>query len=56
MVTYSVQEAAKILGIRKETMYELVGNGSVGSFKIGRGTKIPEWELRRYIDELVQGK
>lgn len=47
--TYSVEEAAKILGISRSLAYESVKTGEIEAIRIGGRIVIPE----RVIDELT---
>jgi len=48
----SVIDAAEVLGIGKNKMYEIVHAGHLGVLKIG-GTKIPYHELERFTRECM---
>jgi excisionase family DNA binding protein len=47
--TFTVEEAAKILGISRGLGYELVRNGELPSLKLGRRVVVP----RRALDRLL---
>ena len=49
---YSVEEAARLLGLGRTSMFHLVTRGEVGSVKIGRCRKIPREALAEYIERL----
>lgn len=49
--TYTVSEVAKILGIGRNTAYEVCRNGEIPTIKIGGRILIP----RSAIDELLDG-
>lgn len=44
-----VYDVAEALCIGKNRVYELLGNGSLKGFRIGRVWKIPKAALREYI-------
>ena len=48
----SLPEAAKVLGIGKNIMYDLVHAGHINVLKIG-GAKIPRYELERFARESI---
>ena len=50
MVT--VEEAARLLGIGRTTMFELIGSGDVKSVRLGRRRLIARKSLKSFIDEL----
>ena len=49
--TYTVVEVAKILGIGRNTAYEVCRNGEIPTIKIGGRILVP----RTAIDELLSG-
>ena len=50
---YSVEEAARLLGIGRTFMFQLVATSEVGSLKIGKRRKIPRRALDDYIARLI---
>jgi len=46
----SITEAAKMLGIGRNCMYDLVHAGVIQHLKI-KGAKIPRYELERFVKE-----
>lgn len=48
--TLTVEEAAKELRISRTHMYELVQQGKVRSFKVGRCRRIQRCDLEQYIE------
>lgn len=40
-LTYSVPEVARLLGINRNTAYELVARGQIPSIKLGRRVLVP---------------
>ena len=46
-LTYSVREAAAILGVGAATLYRAVGRGEVPAIPVGRRRVIP----KRWVDE-----
>ena len=49
--TYTVPEVAKILGIGRNTAYEICRNGEIPTIRIGGRVLVP----RSVIDELLEG-
>jgi excisionase family DNA binding protein len=47
----TVSELAEILYIGKNTAYQLIRDGDIKSFKIGKSIKIPKFYLENYILE-----
>ena len=45
----SVYDAAETLCVGKNRIYELLGNGNLKGFRIGRVWKIPKAALQEYI-------
>ncbi len=52
-LTYSVAEAARVLGISRSYCYELVQEGVLPSLQLGRRRLVPRTALQRYVDEPV---
>ena len=48
----TVEEAARLLGIGRTTMFELIGSGDVKSVRLGRRRLIARKSLESFIDEL----
>ena len=48
--TYSVAEAATILGISRTTLYELIQAGVISTFSIGAKTLVPAQALEAFVD------
>ncbi|MGH9027285.1 MAG: helix-turn-helix domain-containing protein [Acidimicrobiia bacterium] len=51
-LTFTVPEAAKILGISRALAYELVGRGDIPIVRLGRRVVVP----RRALDALLEVK
>lgn len=51
-VSYSVEEAADLIGIGRTVMFQLVIAGEIDSFKIGRRRLIPWDAIDSYIARL----
>jgi excisionase family DNA binding protein len=47
----TVEEAARLLGIGRTTMFELIGNGEVKSIRLGRRRLIARRSLEHFVDE-----
>lgn len=50
-LTIRVEELMPILGIGRNTAYELVHSGQIFSFKVGRQLRIPKQALISFITE-----
>lgn len=48
----TVQEAARLLGIGRTTMFELIGSGGIKSIRLGRRRLISRRSLETFVDEL----
>jgi excisionase family DNA binding protein len=46
-------EAAARLGIGRSTLYQLIARGEIRVLKIGAATRIPVWELERFVRRLA---
>ena len=46
---HSIDDACKMIGIKKSMMYELVAKGEIKAKKIGARTVIPDESLREYL-------
>ena len=49
-LTYKVEELAPILGIGRNSAYELVRSGQIRSFRVGRAYRVP----KDAVDEFLQ--
>ncbi len=47
---YSVQEAAEKLGLKKQTVYNMLMLRKIGCFKVGHLVRIPESEITRILE------
>lgn len=52
----SAAEAAKLLGISKPTVYELMRRSDFPSFKLGRRTLVSVEGLKKWISEQAEEK
>ena len=54
----SVNEAADLIGLKRDLLYRLVMSGDIPSFKVGSRRVVPVAGLREYVErrtaELVQ--
>ena len=48
---YSVAQAAKMLGVGRDTLKSLIDQGKIGTIKILKRNKISDAELQRFISE-----
>lgn len=46
----SINEATKVLGLGRTSIYAMVGDGRLESFKLGRRTLIKTASIRRLVD------
>ena len=46
----SVNDAAKVLGLGRTSIYSMIGNGQLEAFKLGRRTLIKTASIRRLVD------
>lgn len=53
-LTYSVEEAAELLGISRVKMYEICHQDDFPAINIGRSIKIPKAEFREWISYKAQ--
>lgn len=44
-VAYSPAEAAEVLGVTRQTIYNLIDRGELRRFKVGRLTRIPRADV-----------
>jgi excisionase family DNA binding protein len=51
--TIKIEEAAKILGISRNTAYEAVKSGQLPTVKIGRRFLVPKAALERMLESAV---
>jgi excisionase family DNA binding protein len=51
-LTYSVEEAAKLLGIGRNLCYEKVRTGEIPALKIGRRILVPKVALDKLLSEI----
>lgn len=54
-VTYSVKEAAAVLGISPTKMYELVRLDAVPNIKFGKRFVIPKARFHAWVNDVVRG-
>lgn len=51
VLAVSVNEAARILGVGRTSLYSMIRDGRIEAIKLGRRTLIKTASLRRIIDE-----
>lgn len=49
-LTYSIQEAAELIGISKSYMYELARQGKVPVLKLGNKRVIPKERFHKWVN------
>lgn len=47
----TVEEFCEVLGIGPNTAYQMLNNGTISAFRIGRRWKIPKEAVREYISQ-----
>lgn len=50
-LTLTVEQAAKLLGIGRSTVYELVHTGDIPSLRLGRRIVVPKARLAEFLGE-----
>lgn len=50
-VTHSVRDAARLLNMSVSTMYELIAEGTIRTYTVGRRRYISHEALRRFVAE-----
>jgi excisionase family DNA binding protein len=53
-LAHSVTDAARLLGIGRTALYELIGRGELPTVRIGSRRLIRDADLRAYLDALVR--
>jgi len=49
---FSPVQAAQLLNLSRSTIYELMGQGRLGSVKVGRSRRISSGQLAAFLDSL----
>ena len=55
-LTYSIREAAKLLGIHQVTAYRMARRGELPSMRLGSRVVVPADALKEFIEAGVQAK
>ena len=50
---YSIEEAAELLSIKRDSLYELIQTDKLGSFKVGARRLIAHQQLEAFIESQV---
>ena len=50
---YSIEEAAELLSIKRDSLYELIHTEQLGSFKVGARRLIAHQQLEEFIESKV---
>ena len=50
----SIEESARVIGIARATLYEIVARGEIESFKLGRRRLILTKTLESYINRVAK--
>lgn len=53
-LAHPISDAARMLGIGRTKLYELVDEGALRTIRLGSRRLVPDSELRRLIDERLQ--
>lgn len=48
-----VEDAARLLGVGRTTMFELIGQGHIQTVRLGRRRLVTRAGLQRFVDELA---
>lgn len=48
------QQAAEMLGLSRKKIYDLMADGSIANFHIGRSRRIKVSELQAFVDRIEQ--
>lgn len=51
-LAYSVEEAATLLSLKRDSIYELMNTQQLGSFKVGKRRLI----ARRHLEDFIESK
>lgn len=52
-LAYSIEEAAKLLSVRRDSLYELIRSNKLGSFKVGSRRLVARQQLEAFIESEV---
>ena len=55
-ITVRPAEAARMIGVGKTRLYELIKAGDIRTFKLGRATLIDVADLRAYLERVKEGR
>jgi excisionase family DNA binding protein len=47
----TVSEVAQLMRVSRMTVYRLIGQGTLPAVRVGRGYRLREEEVRRYLEE-----
>lgn len=53
-ILYKVSEAARLLGIGRTNMYQLMNDGHITSVRIGHRRLIPRTALNTFVNQLLE--
>jgi excisionase family DNA binding protein len=53
-LAHSVPDAARLLGIGRTKLYELIDTGELRTIRLGSRRLVPDSELQRIVTELMQ--
>jgi len=56
LILESIKETAKLLGISRTTVYELIWSGDLRSVHVGRRHLIPRGERLRFVRDQLENK
>lgn len=46
----TIPDACKLLSLSRTTIYQLIADGQIRSFKVGSRTLIPDEDLRKFVE------
>lgn len=55
-LSVSIDDAARMLGVARSTLYEQIAKGNIHSFKVGRRRLIRVRDLETFINYYSEGK
>ena len=50
----TIEEAGRLLGVKRSTVYVLVGSGELPRVRIGRCARVPRVAVDAYIEQLLE--
>lgn len=53
-LAHTVPEACRRLGVSRSTIYELIKQREIRSFKVGKRTLVPDADLRAFVERRLE--